>query len=65
MLADGQHGGVDVRDSNAHVGVGVEDVGRVEVSEGNVTRAACYVEDVLGRGVEGLGGGDGGVEAWV
>lgn len=65
LLADGQHGRVDVGDGDADVGVGVDDVRRVQVPKGNVARAAGDVEDVLGGGVEGVGGGGGGVEAGV
>lgn len=63
LLADGEHGWVDVGDGDADIGVGVEDVGGVEVPEGDVPRAACDIEDVLwGRG--GICAGWG-VEAWV
>lgn len=54
--ADGQHGGVDVGDGDAHVGVRVEHVCVVQHAEGDVARAACYVEDVLRGGLKGVGG---------
>lgn len=63
LLADGEHGWVDVGDGHAYVGVGVDGVGVGEVAEGDVAGAAGDVEDVL-RG--GFGGGCGArVEAWV
>lgn len=63
LFADGEHGWVDVGDGDADVGVGVQDVRGVQVAEGNVACAACYVEDVLGRRVGMVRGG--GMEAWV
>lgn len=61
LAADGEHGGVDVGDGDAHVGVGVDNVRVVQVAEGNVAGAAGNVEDVLG----GRWGGCGCVVAWV
>ncbi len=47
LLADGEHGAVDVGDGDVHRGVAVEDVRRVQHAEGNVACAAGHVEDVL------------------
>lgn len=56
LPAHGEHVRVDVRDGHAHVGVVVPEVRVGEVPEGDVARAAGYVEDVLrGRGVSGRG----------
>lgn len=60
LLAHRQHVRVDVGDGHAHVRVAVHRVCVVQVPEGDVARAAGYVEDVLCWGVGWVGG-----EAWV
>lgn len=64
LFADGQHGGVDVGNGDAHVLVAVDDVRVVKHAEGDIAGAAGDVEDVLGGERGGAGGGEGG-EAWV
>ena len=63
LLADRQHGRVDVADGDAHVRVAVDDVCCVEHAEGDVAGAAGDVEDVL-RGAR-VGARGQGAEAWV
>jgi hypothetical protein len=48
LAADVEHGRVDVRDGDVHVGVSVVRVRVLEHAEGDVARAAGDVEDLLG-----------------
>lgn len=58
LLADGEHGGVDVGDGYVDVWVAVVDVGVLQHAEGDVACAAGDVEDALG-------GADGVCGSWV
>ena len=47
LLADGEHGRVDIGDGHAHRGVFIEDMGVVKHAKCDVTGSAGDVEDML------------------